>query len=83
MAKWADAQDLKSCGGSPSVWIRLPPRALLKARHLQGDREIERLLPSLAGSLWAPRVGPRCDGGGPDFFPREVLNRPPAPTTWN
>ena len=34
VAKLADAQGLKSCGGSPSVWVRLPPRALLQAGSL-------------------------------------------------
>ena len=60
--KLADAQGLKSCGGSPSVWVRLPPRVLLKVAHPLADKDIESLFPSLAGDLWAPRVGPRCGG---------------------
>ena len=60
--KLADAQGLKPCGGSPSVWVRLPPRALLKAARPQAARDIESLFPSLAGDLWMPRMGP-VDGG--------------------
>ena len=62
VAKLADARDLKSRGGSPSMWVRFPPRALFESRSPQAAQKIEGRFPSLAGDLWKPRVGPPRDG---------------------
>ncbi len=52
VAKPADARDLKSCGGSPSMWVRLPPRALFESPPPQAAQEIESRFRSLPGDLW-------------------------------
>ena len=81
--RWLSRVGGKADGGSSSMWVRLPPRAFFESHSPQAAQEIESLFPSLAGDLWIPWVGPRGGGGGPDFFPLGVLNRPAAPTTCN